>query len=62
MFLENNLRESDRGWGGFLEKEERDKSMGLGFFYVENESCLILSWSNCLLSCGVFFCLYTYTN
>jgi hypothetical protein len=32
MFMENNLRESDRRWGGFLEKEERDKSMGLGFF------------------------------
>jgi hypothetical protein len=31
MFMENNLRESDRRWGGFLEKEERD-SMGLGFF------------------------------
>jgi hypothetical protein len=32
IFLENNLRENDRGWGGFLEKEEKDKSMGLGFF------------------------------
>jgi len=32
MFMENNLRESDRRCGGFLEKEERDRSMGLGFF------------------------------
>ena len=32
MFIENNLRESDRKWAGFLEKKERDKSMGLRFF------------------------------
>jgi len=32
MFMENKLRESDRRWGGFLEKVERDRSMGLGLF------------------------------
>jgi len=32
MFMENILRESDRRWDEFLEKKERDKSMGLGFF------------------------------
>ena len=34
---------------------------GVTIFYLENESCLILSWSNCLLPCGFFFlfiCLY----
>jgi hypothetical protein len=30
--MENNLRESDRRWDEFLEKKERDKSMGLRFF------------------------------
>jgi hypothetical protein len=32
IFIENNLRENDRKWYGFLEKKKRDKSMGLRFF------------------------------
>ena len=52
--MENNLRESDRRWGGFLEKEERDRSIGLGFFIWRMKVLSDFEIGNCL-PCEVFF-------
>jgi len=51
-------------------KRRKGQIDGVRVLYLENESCLILSWSNCLLPCEViwfsfvfvFFARYTCTN
>jgi hypothetical protein len=60
--MENNLRESDRRWGGFLEKEERDISIGLGFFIWRMKVLSNFEIGNCLPCEVIFFAIYTYTN
>ena len=63
--MENNLRESNRRWGGFLEKEEKVRLMGLGFFIWRMKVLSDFEIGN-RLPCEVFFCFffarYTYTN
>jgi hypothetical protein len=38
--MENNLRESDRRWGGFSGKGRKGQIDGVRILYLENESII----------------------